>query len=289
MVGVLLAKFGAKLAFLVPILKFVVPALKTVGSMLIYIWVYTYRFGWQFAVGFALLILVHECGHLVAAKRFGLRVSAPIFIPFMGAHILLKQQPANAWVEAVIGIAGPLFGTMAAVVPYFLFVSTGDPFWGALAYTGFFINLFNLAPIGFLDGGRIVTALSPWLWIVGYAVMLSFTAWCWQRESDWESFLSHNFLLLLILGLGLPRLFSLFRTRTESERRYYSIPTHQRWQMGAAYFGLLALLVLGMRISRVEAESEPMPVRTKTVAVQGASHSPIERAFLSFRGVPLTG
>ena len=115
------------------------------------------------------------------------------------------------------------------------------------------------------------------------------TAWCWQREPDWQSFLSHNFLLLLILGLGLPRLFSLFRTRTESERRYYSIPTHQRWQMGAAYFGLLALLVLGMRISRVEVESEPMPVRTKTVAAESPLDPPIQRAFRSFRGGPLAG
>ena len=251
LVGVLLAQFGSKLAFLIPVLKFGLPILKTGGSMLLFIGYYTLIYGWRFAVGFTLLIFVHECGHLVAAHRFGLPVSAPVFIPLIGAHILLKRQTPNAWVEAVIGIAGPLFGTMAAAVPYFLFVYTGDPFWGALAYSGFFINLFNLAPIGFLDGGRIVTALSPWLWLVGYSVMIALIAWRWQTESSLDSFLRNNFIVLLILGMSVPRLLSLFRPRTESENRYFTIPTSQRWQIGIAYFGLIALLSIGMTASWV--------------------------------------
>ena len=269
MIGVLLAKFGGKLAFLLPVFKVVAPVLKTGGSLLLFIWFYTLSYGWSFAFGFALLILVHELGHVVAAYHFGLPVSAPVFIPMMGAHILLKRQTPNAWVEAVIGIAGPLFGTMAAVVPYFIFVATGNPFWAALAYTGFFLNLFNLAPIGFLDGGRIATALSPWLWVVGYAVMLGFAAWSWHRHPAVDVFLRSNFLLLLILGMGLPRLFSLFRKRSEEESRYFAIPAGQRWQMGLAYFGLIALLALGMRISRVESsDEEPEPPAPHTAPAQ---------------------
>ena len=102
--------------------------------------------------------------------------------------------------------------------------------------------------------------------------MLAFTTWRWQAEPDLASFFSHNFLLLLILALGLPRLFSLFRTRTESERRYYAIPASQRWQIGAAYFGLIALLVLGMGISRVEIN--PGPRKARVLRVESAIYQP---------------
>src|SRR5216684_7603275 len=90
-VGVVIAKFFAKLKFfLLPALKFLPILLKSGGTMLISIWAYALFFGWRFAVGFVLLMFVHECGHLIVAKKFGLPVSAPVFIPFMGAFILLK-------------------------------------------------------------------------------------------------------------------------------------------------------------------------------------------------------
>src|SRR6185295_18629358 len=126
-------------------------------------------------VGFVLLLLVHECGHLLVAKKFGLKVGAPVFIPFMGAFIALKDAPRNAWIEAQVGIGGPLLGTLGAGVCELIFLQTGNPMFRALAYTGFFLNLFNLAPIGFLDGGRIVTALSPWLWLIGFVILLAMT------------------------------------------------------------------------------------------------------------------
>jgi Zn-dependent protease len=111
-------------------------------------------------VGFVVLIFVHECGHLIAAKRLGLRVGAPVFIPFMGAFIALKDAPRNAWIEAQVGIGGPLAGAAGSAVCYGIYQYTGNELFKGLAYSGFFLNLFNLAPIGFLDGGRIVTALS---------------------------------------------------------------------------------------------------------------------------------
>ena len=105
----LVVKFGAKLKFLVlPVLKFFPLLLKTGGTMLLTIWAYAFLWGPWFAVGFVLLLLVHECGHLLAAKRVGLRVGAPVFIPFMGAFIALKEAPRNAWIEAQVGIGGPL-------------------------------------------------------------------------------------------------------------------------------------------------------------------------------------
>lgn len=237
---VLLLKYGAKIKFLVPALKFIPAVLKTGGSMLVTIWVYALAWGVWFAVGFVLLIFVHELGHLIAARRIGLKVGLPVFIPFMGAFIALQEAPKDAWVEAQVGIGGPLLGTVGALACEGLYLVTGNPMFRALAYTGFFLNLFNLAPIGFLDGGRIVTALSPWLWLVGAAVVALLLV---------QSF---NFILLVILVLSLPRLFSLFRKRTDEERRYFEVTPARRWAMAGMYFGLIAVLVLGMGATQIE-------------------------------------
>jgi len=232
------AKFFA--AFKVPLmlaLKFGWPLLKTGGSMIFMIWVYAQMFGWWFAAGFVILIFVHECGHLIMAKIFGLRVGAPMFIPFMGAVILLKESPRNAWVESCVGIAGPAFGTLGACVCEGIYLATGNIMFRALAYTGFFLNLFNLAPIGQLDGGRIVTALSPWLWIAGYVIMGVYA-------------INHlSLILILIMAMGLPRLISLFRARTAEQQRYFEIPAWQRLVMGCMYFGLIVFLLVAMDLT----------------------------------------
>src|SRR5437016_14441342 len=100
-VGVVIAKFFAKLKFvLLPLLKFLPILLKSGGTMLLMVWVYTQFWGWPFAVGFVLLLFVHESGHLLVAKNFGLKVGAPVFIPFMGAFIALTEAPCNACLEA---------------------------------------------------------------------------------------------------------------------------------------------------------------------------------------------
>lgn len=232
----LLFKFGAKLKFIIlPLLKFLPVLLKTGGTMILMVWVYAMAWGWWFAAGFVLLILVHECGHLVAARRHGLRAGAPVFIPFLGAFIALKDAPRNAWVEAQVGIGGPLLGTAGAVLCVLLFMGTKQPIFLGLAYTGFFLNLFNLMPVGFLDGGRIVTALSPWLWIAGLVLLVGYMI------------LHFNFMLLFILVASLPRLFSLFRKRSDEEKRFFEVTPGQRLVMGALYFGLIGVLVLGMK------------------------------------------
>ncbi len=242
-VGVLLLKFGAKLKFIViPLVKVFPVILKTGGTMILSIGAYAMMWGVWFAVGFVLLIFVHECGHLVAARRCGLKVGAPVFIPFMGAFIALKDAPRNAWIEAQVGIGGPLLGTLGAAVCELIYLATGNPMFRALAYTGFFLNLFNLAPVGFLDGGRIVTALSPWLWIAGFAIMVGLTI------------MRPNFMLILILIMSAPRLFSLFRRKSDEERRYFEVTPGQRWAMGIMYFGLIALLVFGMQMSHIPRE-----------------------------------
>jgi Zn-dependent protease len=235
----LVFKFFAKVKFLIiPVLKFFPVILMTGGTMLLSIVGYVIAWGWQFAVGFVLLILVHELGHLAAARRLGLNVGAPVFIPFMGAFIALKEAPRNAWIEAQVGIGGPLFGALGAFACDVVYDMTGSRFFRALAYSGYFLNLFNLIPIGFLDGGRIVTALSPWLWVMGLLMI------------GWMVVTHYNFILLLVLILSLPRVFSLFRAKSDEERRYFEVTPGQRWFIGGLYFILIAFLVLGMGVQK---------------------------------------
>jgi Zn-dependent protease len=234
---ILLAKWAGKLKFIVaPVLKFFPLLLKTGGTMALSIGAYAVMYGWKFGLGLVLLIFVHECGHLVAARMLGLPAGAPVFIPFLGAFIALKEAPKNAWIESQVGIGGPLLGTAGAVVCYGLYMATGNELYRALTFVGFLLNLFNLAPIGFLDGGRIATALSPWLWIVGTVVMIALLV------------TSFNPLIFILLLLSLPRLISLFRKRTDEEKRFYEVTPGQRAFMATLYFGLIAALAVGMKV-----------------------------------------
>jgi Zn-dependent protease len=243
-VAVLIAKLFAKVKLLIlPVLKFFPVILKTGGTMLLSVWAYALFWGVWFAVGFVVLMLVHECGHLLAAKRIGLKVGAPVFIPFMGAVIALKEAPRNAWIESQVGIGGPLLGTLGAVVCELIFLATGNQMFRGLAHIGFLLNLFNLAPVGFLDGGRIVTALSPWLWLVGFVILVGMTV------------MHLNFLLILILIMSAPRIFFLFRKKTDEERRYFEVTPTQRWTMAALYFGLISLLAFGMKMTYLSPET----------------------------------
>src|SRR5437764_12044007 len=237
-VGVFIAKFFAKLKLvLLPLLKFLPVLLKSGGTMLLMIWIYMQLWGWQFAVGFVLLLLVHETGHLIVAKKFGLKVGAPVFIPFMGAFIALKEAPRNAWIESCVGIGGPLLGTVGALICNILGEAFDAPIFTALAWFGYFLNLFNLTPVGMLDGGRIVTALSRWLWLPGFAILL------------WFGWKYPNFIVWLMVLASLPRVASLFRKRTEEEQRYHEVTPVKRWTMSILYFGLIAVLIFGMHLA----------------------------------------
>ena len=239
-VGVVIAKLFAKLkVVLLPLLKFLPLLLKSGGTMLLMIWVYMQLWGWQFALGFVLLLLIHETGHLDVAKKFGLKVGAPVFIPFMGAFIALKEAPRNAWVEACVGIGGPMLGSFGALICNALGEMFAAPIFIALAWFGYFLNLFNLTPVGMLDGGRIVTALSRWLWLPGFALLLWFV---WMYPT--------NFIIWIIAALSLPRIYSLFRKRTAEEQRYFEVTASQRWIMSILYFGLIAVLLFGMHMAQ---------------------------------------
>ncbi len=144
----------------------------TFSTMLISIWAYARLFKLPFAVGLVVCILIHELGHVFVNWRKGLKQTAPMFIPFVGAVIFIKQFPDEPTIEAESGAGGPFAGTLAALVCLWLGSSTGNPFWYALAGLGFAINLFNLAPFGQLDGAHIASVFSPQVWNGAMFVLL---------------------------------------------------------------------------------------------------------------------
>jgi Zn-dependent protease len=236
----LAAPFVALLALLAKAksLLLILPKLKlltTSGSMLVSIGAYALIWGWTFAVGFVLLLFVHEMGHVIQLRREGIKASAPMFIPFLGAVIAAKSMGKDAAAEARVGLAGPVVGSLAALVPLGIYLATGNDFWRALAYVGFLINLFNLVPVLPLDGGRAMAALSPWVWIAGFAGLVALTIFF------------PNPILILILLFGGMETYRRFKNRNSPEgRAYHAVSPRNRAIVAVTYIGLAALLALGV-------------------------------------------
>jgi Zn-dependent protease len=233
--GALLLKFKAVL-----LVGLKLPLFTTAGSMIVSIGAYAMIWGWRFGLGFVLLMLVHESGHALEARRQGLPVSAPVFIPFMGAAILLREMPHNAWREARLALAGPLVGSIGALIIWGFANAYHSPLLLALAYVGFFLNLFNLLPIVPLDGGRVVAALHPAIWIIGFAALAGLV------------YFAPNPVLLIVLVLAAYELFHRWQSRHEArEREYYKVTAWQRLGIAIGYFGLAILLTLAMTHTHV--------------------------------------
>lgn len=128
-------------------------------SIFISVGAYALIWGWKFAVGFVLLILVHELGHFFEARRQGLDATLPTFVPFLGAYVLIKNAPLNPWRNALVALAGPALGGVGAAACWVLGESMNSDLLRALAYAGFLINLINLVPVGILDGGAVWHAI----------------------------------------------------------------------------------------------------------------------------------
>ena len=146
--------------------------LTTFGTMAVSIAAYALLWGWEFAVGFVVLLLVHEMGHVIALRREGIKASPPMFVPFLGAVISARSLGDNATAEARVGLAGPILGSIGAAACVLIWHLTGSDLWRALAYTGFLLNLFNLLPVVPLDGGRAMAAMAPWMWFLGFAALI---------------------------------------------------------------------------------------------------------------------
>jgi Zn-dependent protease len=169
------------------------------GSMLLSMLIYAQLFGWKYAVGFVLLLLVHEMGHYVAARQRGLDVGLPTFIPFVGAWINLKNQKLNPETAAFVGMAGPLLGSTGAFIVYLIALQFQQNWLLAIAYAGFVLNLFNLIPVVPLDGGHVVGVISPKLWIIGIPLLAALFVW------------RPNPLLIVVMILAIPNAWAAYR------------------------------------------------------------------------------
>lgn len=249
----LLGRLAAPLVALVALLskaKGVLLALTKVkflassGSMLVSVVAYATIWGWQFAVGFVLLLLVHEYGHVIQLRREGVRdASAPIFIPFLGALIWAKSLGENAAAEARTALAGPIVGSLGALVCAGIYLATGAELFRALAFTGFFLNLFNLLPVGFLDGARAAAAMSPWLWLLGvFGIVLLILAW------------PNPFIIIIgILSIWETyRRFTEFRAGGEAVKAYYGVAKRDRILISVTYLALIAALTIAMDVTHLQ-------------------------------------
>jgi Zn-dependent protease len=228
---------------------------KTLGSMIVAAVVYYfYPFhDLTIAIGFVVLMLIHEMGHVLATWYYGMSASPPIFIPYLGALINLREPPPNALVESVIGIGGPMLGTFGAVMCYLAALAAHGEFQFHLlivAQLAFMLNLFNLLPVPPLDGGRITAAVNPWIWVAGLAGLAVLIA------QFILSIRQGGIFSLVILGLLLfyafPRIRMTLRARG-TKIPYYDISRSASWTMGILYVGLgLFLLFMVHQLHGVE-------------------------------------
>ena len=213
------------------------------GSLIASIWLWSTVYGWPFATGFVLLIFVHEMGHVFAMYWRGIKASVPIFIPFFGAFVAMREMPPNARVEAEVAIAGPLLGTAGAAICYIVGAQGGGKIWFAVASATFFVNLFNMVPVIPLDGGRIVGTLSPKVWIAGIAVIAALSI-IWYSPG--------LIFIIVIIALSWRRILSAFHPSLATDP-YYQVPAAERLVIALAYFGLAGLQAIGWHIAGIAA------------------------------------
>jgi Zn-dependent protease len=240
-VGALIAKFFAAikgLLLLLPKLK----VLTTAGTAFVSVAAYSLFWGWTFALGFVVLLFVHEMGHVIQLRREGIKATAPMFIPFLGAMISAKSLGENALAEARVGLAGPVLGSAGAAICLAIAEAANSDLLRALAYVGFLLNLFNLLPVVPLDGGRAMAAMAPWTWFLGLGALVALV------------FVVPNPILLLIIlfaALETWRRWQARKTRSLEQAAYYRVSPRNRLLVGAVYIGLIVALAFGMHEAHV--------------------------------------
>jgi Zn-dependent protease len=240
--GVIAFKFAAKLKGLLLLLP-KIKVLSTAGSMLVSVAAYSLIWGLKFAAGFVALLFIHEMGHYFQMRREGVKPSWMLFIPFLGAAVGARSLGGSALAEARIGLAGPILGTLGCLALVPIWLATDNDLWQALIFTGFLLNLFNLAPMLPLDGGRAMAAMAPWMWFVGFGVIVALL------------FIAPNPILILIVLLGGLETWRRWKQRKSGEEgnpAYYLVKPVHRVVVAAVYVGLIVLLGVGMDLTHLE-------------------------------------
>jgi Zn-dependent protease len=200
--------------------------LTTLTTMIASLGLYWTLYGWKFALGLVLSIYIHEMGHVLELRRFGIAASAPMFIPGFGAVVMLKQRPATVGQDARVGLAGPVWGLAAAGFAFAMFLLTHAPIWAALARFGAWINLFNLIPVWQLDGGRGFAAMTR----ANRGVILGVALLMWWLTND-------GVLFLVALGAG-------YRLFTRDYAPSQDAPVLQRFVVLIVLLAMLCMIAL---------------------------------------------
>lgn len=199
------------------------------GSFVVTIAAYTTQYPLGVVTGFVGITLIHEIGHAVAIRAKGLRAGFMVFIPFIGGAVTLKDQPRTVFDDAIIGLAGPFFGTIASLAVLQVYKWTADPLYLLIAFLGFALNLINMIPIGMLDGGRISAAISKWMWVFGGGAIV-------YKVVD-----QPNPLFILIAVLAAFQVYASI-VREKTDPHFYEITGSQRAAIAILYFALVIFL-----------------------------------------------
>ena len=186
--AIILAK-GKTILLLIFKLKFLV----SFGAFIVIYW---QLYGAWFGIGFAVMILIHEMGHFIDVKRRGLPAEMPVFLPGLGAYVKWQAMGVSLETRAAVSLAGPLAGWLAAGVAGLIYYYTGNGLWAALARSGAWLNIINLAPVWILDGGQAVLAINK----IGRAVILATSVALAAAFEEW--------VLLLVAAGFVYRLFT---------------------------------------------------------------------------------
>jgi Zn-dependent protease len=231
--GAFLAKFGLVLLKLKSVVL--------VGSMAVSVVAYASIWGWRFALGFVLLIFVHEMGHVVVLRARGIRAGWPVFLPFLGAFVSMQSMPRSVYDEAESALAGPVAGTVGALAVGYVGHVEHSQLLLSLGFTGLLLNLFNLLPALPLDGGRVAGALHPTIWLGGLAALVVVEIY---RPSG---------IILILLLLGGYELYRRWRGHdSEASKVYFALQPGQRLKIGTAYLALVAVILVGMHYTYAE-------------------------------------
>eukprot|EP00611_Tribonema_gayanum_P012229 TRINITY_DN22862_c0_g1_i1.p1 TRINITY_DN22862_c0_g1~~TRINITY_DN22862_c0_g1_i1.p1 ORF type:complete len:422 (+),score=102.84 TRINITY_DN22862_c0_g1_i1:138-1268(+) len=222
--------------------KYVLTALKLTKatpliSMVLTSLTYSVFFGLPYAVGMVGLIFVHECGHVMVMNHYGIKASPMVFVPFVGAAIFMKSIPETVEHEAMIAFGGPVLGSLGAVAVAGAAHSMDSQLLYALADFGLMINLFNLLPIGDMDGGRIGKAISPLVAVSGLGL---------GGLMIYQGVVQNPIFYIIMLAGTYSTGMRLFGYEV-MPKGYYDIPLRTKTGISAAYVALVAALMFAMQ------------------------------------------